>query len=59
MHIYRYKNLPPAPELPVRRLELKQSMRVATTTHDSETGASQASFYLGCCCGPVGEACHK
>lgn len=52
MPTYLYETLPPTPELPVRRFELKQSMRDAALTHDPETGhpmrrVPQASFYLG------------
>lgn len=47
MPTYLYETLPPTPELPVRRFELKQSMHDAALTHDP-----------GGCCGPGGGACH-
>jgi predicted nucleic acid-binding Zn ribbon protein len=52
MPTYLYETLPPTPDLPVRRFEVKQSMRDDALTHDPETGhpvrrVPQASFYLG------------
>jgi predicted nucleic acid-binding Zn ribbon protein len=52
MPTYLYETLPPTPDLPARRFEMKQSMRDAALTHDPETGhrvrhMPQASFNLG------------
>jgi predicted nucleic acid-binding Zn ribbon protein len=52
MPTYVYETIPPTPDLPARRFELRQSMRDAALTYDPETGhpvrrVPQASFYLG------------
>lgn len=49
MPTYLYETVPPASAMPVRRFEVRQSIRDAALTHDSETGhpvrrVPQASF---------------
>jgi predicted nucleic acid-binding Zn ribbon protein len=38
MATYIYETVPDAPDIPVRRFEIKQSMKEAPLTHDPHTG---------------------
>jgi predicted nucleic acid-binding Zn ribbon protein len=38
MATYIYETVPDSPEVPVRRFEIKQSMKDAPLTHDPQTG---------------------
>jgi predicted nucleic acid-binding Zn ribbon protein len=38
MATYIYETVPDSPDLPVRRFELRQSMKDAPLTHDPESG---------------------